>query len=62
MDSEVFSGRSESYRHTREWKGRYIQAKASIAFDQTYFKIGFSNFKPSIKKYILDQWQKSWTK
>ena len=37
-----------------------IQAKASLALDQTYFEIPFSNFKPSINKYILDQWQTSW--
>ena len=33
---------------------------SSIALDQTYFKILFSNFKTSIIKYILAQWQASW--
>ena len=32
----------------------------SIALDQTYFKILFSNFKTSSNKYILAQWQASW--
>ena len=31
-----------------------------IVLDQTYFKIPFSNFKPCINKYILDQWQTLW--
>ena len=37
-----------------------IQAKASHALNQTYSNIPFANFKPSINKYILDQWQSSW--
>ena len=36
------------------------RAKTSLSFEPTYFKIPFSNFKPSINKYILDQWQTSW--
>ena len=36
------------------------QAKTSISLEPTSFKIPFSNFKPSINKYILDQWQTSW--
>ena len=36
------------------------QAKTSLSSEPTYFKIPFSNFKPSINKYILDQWQTSW--
>ena len=36
------------------------QAKTSLPFKPTSFKIPFSNFKPSINKYILDQWQTSW--
>ena len=36
------------------------QAKASLSLETTVFKISFSNFKPSINKYILDQWQTSW--
>ena len=36
------------------------QAKTSLSLKPTSFKIPFSNFKPSIKKYILDQWQSSW--
>ena len=36
------------------------QAKTSLSLEPTYFKIPFSNFKPSIHKYILDQWQTSW--
>ena len=31
------------------------QAKASLSLEPTSFKISFSNFKPSINKYILDQ-------
>ena len=34
-----------------------VQAKASLPLDQTYFMI--FNFKPSINKYILVQWQTS---
>ena len=36
------------------------QAKTSLSLESTSFKIPFSNFKPSINKYILDQWQTSW--
>ena len=36
------------------------QAKTSLLLEPTSFKIPFSNFKPSINKYILDQWQISW--
>ena len=36
------------------------QAKTSLSLEPTSFKIPFSNFKPSINKYILDQWQSSW--
>ena len=36
------------------------QAKASLSLEPTSFKIPFSNFKPSIKKYILEEWQASW--
>ena len=36
------------------------QAKTSLSLQPTSFKISFSNFKPSINKYILDQWQTSW--
>ena len=35
------------------------QAKLSLSLEPTSFKIPFSNFKPSINKYILDQWQTS---
>ena len=38
------------------------QAKLSLSLEPTSFKIPFSNFKPSINKYILDQWQTSWNK
>ena len=36
------------------------QAKASLSLEPTSFKIPFSNFKPSINKYILEEWQTSW--
>ena len=36
------------------------QAKTSLLLEPASFKIPFSNFKPSINKYILDQWQTSW--
>ena len=36
------------------------QAKASLSLEPTSFKIKFSNFKPSINKYILEEWQTSW--
>ena len=36
------------------------QAKTSLSLEPTSFKIPFSNFKPSINKSILDQWQTSW--
>ena len=36
------------------------QAKTSLSLEPTSFKIPFSNFKPSVNKYILDQWQISW--
>ena len=35
------------------------QAKPSLSLEPTSFKLPFSNFKPSINKYILDQWQTS---
>ena len=35
------------------------QAKTSHSLEQTSFKILFPNFKPSITKYVLDQWQTS---
>ena len=35
------------------------QAKTSLSLEPTSFKIPFSNFKSSINKYILDQWQTS---
>ena len=36
------------------------QAKTSLSLEPTTFKISFSNFKPSINKYILEEWQTSW--
>ena len=36
------------------------QAETSLSLEPTTFKIPFSNFKPSINKYILDEWQTSW--
>ena len=36
------------------------QAETSLSLEPASFKIPFSNFKPSINKYILDQWQTSW--
>ena len=36
------------------------QAKTSFSLEPTSFKISFSNFKPSINKYILEEWQTSW--
>ena len=33
------------------------QAKTSLSLEPTSFKTSFSNFKPAINKYILDQWQ-----
>ena len=36
------------------------QAKTSLTFETTSFKIPFANLKPSINKYILDEWQTSW--
>ena len=38
----------------------YQQAKSSLSLEPTSFKIPFSNFKPSINKYILEEWQTSW--
>ena len=35
------------------------QAKTSLSLEPTSFKISFSNFKPSINKY-LEEWQTSW--
>ena len=32
------------------------QAKTSLSLEPTFFKIPFSNFKPSINKYILEEW------
>ena len=36
------------------------QAIKLLSLEPTAFKIPFSNFKPSINKYVLDQWQTSW--
>ena len=36
------------------------QTKTSLSLEPTSFKISFSNFKPSINKYILEEWQTSW--
>ena len=36
------------------------QAKTSLSLEPTSFKIPFSHFKPSINKYILEEWQTSW--
>ena len=36
------------------------QAKTSLSLQPTSFKIPFSNFKPSINKFILEEWQTSW--
>ena len=36
------------------------QAKTPLSLEPTSFKIPFSNFKPSINKYILEKWQTSW--
>ena len=36
------------------------QAKTSLSLEQTSLKIPFSNFKPSINKYVLDQCQTLW--
>ena len=37
-----------------------MQAKTSLSLEQTSSKIPFANFKPSINKYILEEWQTSW--
>ena len=36
------------------------QAKTSLSLEPTSFKISFSNLKPSINKYILEEWPTSW--
>ena len=36
------------------------QAKTSLSLESSSFKISFSNFKPSINKYILEEWQTLW--
>ena len=36
------------------------QAKTSLSLEPTSFKILFSSFKPSINKYITEEWQTSW--
>ena len=36
------------------------QAKTSLSLEPTSFNIPFSNFKPSINKYILEEWRTSW--
>ena len=36
------------------------QAKTSLSLEPSSLKIPFSNFKPSINKDVLDQWQTSW--
>ena len=36
------------------------QAKTSLSLEPISFKIPFSNFKQSINKYILEEWQTSW--
>ena len=36
------------------------QANTSLVLEPTSLKIPFSNFKPSINKYILDERQSSW--
>ena len=36
------------------------QAKTPLSLEPTSFKISCSNFKPSINKYILEEWQTSW--
>ena len=35
------------------------QAKTSLSLEPTSFKIPFFNLKPSINKYILEEWQTS---
>ena len=35
------------------------QAKTSLSLKPSSFKIPFSNFKPSINKYILEEWLNS---
>ena len=35
------------------------QVKASLSLEPTSFKIQFLNFKPTINKYILEEWQTS---
>ena len=34
--------------------------KHRFSLEPTSFYIPFSNFKPSINKYILEEWQNSW--
>ena len=36
------------------------KAKTSLLLEPTSFKIPFSNFKPSINKNTLEEWQTSW--
>ena len=36
------------------------KAKTSLSLEPTSFKISFSNFKPCINKYILEEWQTLW--
>ena len=55
--SFVVSAVSLSLSH---WYPVDKQAKTSLSLEPTSFKIPFSNFKPSINKYILEEWQTSW--
>ena len=36
-----------------------VDKHASLSLEPISFKIPFSNFKPSINKYILEEWQTS---
>ena len=36
------------------------QANTPLLLEPTSFKIPFSNLKPFINKYILEEWQTSW--
>ena len=37
----------------------YVSLSTSLSLEPTSFNMPFSNFKPSINKYLLDQWQTS---
>ena len=65
-DSSIFTAEAKAidlaldFISTCDANNKFIIFSDWLLLEPTSFKILFSNLKPSINKYILEEWQTSW--